>query len=171
MVKKNIVQEPEQINETTPDETESEKEVVEEVKPTKQKRPITDKQREHLANIRLLAKEAKAKMREITMKAKQAKTIEKVELAKKYDDFMTKKEIEKKKQEEEEHMIKKQSVQQKLPVRKVKKIIYEDEDDEPDDYSKIVSQDNMSKLYNRALNERVLNSISAYARAMQPNYY
>jgi hypothetical protein len=44
---------------------------------TKPKRQISDAQREHLNNIRSKALEKKAEMKEETLKAKLAKTIEK----------------------------------------------------------------------------------------------
>ena len=54
----------------------------------KPKRQISDAQREHLNNIRAKALEKKAEMKEETLKAKLAKTIEKKELVKKYDDYI-----------------------------------------------------------------------------------
>ena len=44
---------------------------------TKPKRQISDAQREHLNNIRIKAMQKKAEMKEETLKAKLAKTIEK----------------------------------------------------------------------------------------------
>ena len=57
---------------------------------TKPKRQISDAQREHLNNIRSKALEKKAEMKEETLKAKLAKTIEKKELVKKYDEYAEK---------------------------------------------------------------------------------
>ena len=57
---------------------------------TKPKRQISDAQREHLNNIRSKALEKKAQMKEETLKAKLAKTYEKKELVKKYDDYIEK---------------------------------------------------------------------------------
>ena len=59
-----------------------EDEAPEEIQPvqaplTKPKRQISDAQREHLNNIRAKALENKAEMKEETLKAKLAKTIEK----------------------------------------------------------------------------------------------
>ena len=62
---------------------------------TKPKRQISDAQREHLNNIRAKALEKKAEMKEETLKAKLAKTIEKKELVKKYDEYTQEKEKEK----------------------------------------------------------------------------
>ena len=61
---------------------------------TKPKRQISDAQREHLNNIRSKALEKKAEMKEETLKAKLAKTIEKKELVKNYDDYILNKPIE-----------------------------------------------------------------------------
>ena len=57
---------------------------------TKPKRQISDAQREHLNNIRSKALEKKAEMKEETLKAKLAKTLEKKELVKKYDEHVDK---------------------------------------------------------------------------------
>jgi hypothetical protein len=57
---------------------------------TKPKRQISDAQREHLNNIRSKALEKKAEMKEETLKAKLAKTLEKKELVKKYDEYAEK---------------------------------------------------------------------------------
>ena len=57
---------------------------------TKPKRQISDAQREHLNNIRAKALEKKAEMKEETLKAKLAKTLEKKELVKKYDEHVDK---------------------------------------------------------------------------------
>ena len=57
----------------------------------KPKRQISDAQREHLNNIRSKALEKKAQMKEETLKAKLAQTLEKKELVKKYDECVKKK--------------------------------------------------------------------------------
>ena len=57
---------------------------------TKPKRQISDAQREHLNNIRSKALEKKAEMKEENLKAKLAKTLEKKELVKKYDEYAEK---------------------------------------------------------------------------------
>ena len=58
--------------ELTPEEEKQQQAIV-----TKPKRQISDAQREHLNNIRAKALEKKAEMKEETLKAKLAKTIEK----------------------------------------------------------------------------------------------
>jgi hypothetical protein len=68
-----------QENELTPEEITPPQETL--TKP-KSKRQISDAQREHLNNIRIKAMQKKAEMKEETLKAKLAKTIEKKELVK-----------------------------------------------------------------------------------------
>ena len=72
-----------QENELTPEEITPPQETL--TKP-KSKRQISDAQREHLNNIRIKAMQKKAEMKEETLKAKLAKTIEKKELVQKYDE-------------------------------------------------------------------------------------
>ena len=67
-----------------------EDEIPQEEEFIKPKRQISDAQREHLNNIRSKALEKKAQMKEETLKAKLAKTYEKKELVKKYDDYIEK---------------------------------------------------------------------------------
>ena len=93
--------------ELTPEETQPVKATL-----TKPKRQISDAQREHLNNIRSKALEKKAEMKEETLKAKLAKTIEKKELVKKYDEYTQEK--------EKEQQVKKDIVKPK----KEKKIVY-----------------------------------------------
>ena len=88
MPKKNSI-----INNTPPQE----KILIEDEEPqppqpelTKPKRQISDAQREHLNNIRSKALEKKAQMKEETLKAKLAQTLEKKELVKKYDEYVEK---------------------------------------------------------------------------------
>jgi vacuolar-type H+-ATPase subunit E/Vma4 len=88
MPKKNSI-----INNTPPQE----KILIEDEEPeppqpelTKPKRQISDAQREHLNNIRSKALEKKAQMKEETLKAKLAQTLEKKELVKKYDEYAEK---------------------------------------------------------------------------------
>ena len=119
----------------------------------KPKREITEAQREHLNKIRQLALDKKKQLKEITLKAKLAKTVPKEDLAKQYDDYVAKKVTQasasepkkpKPKQqvkrfdnsesetdetiESEEEFI----VQKKIkPVKKIKKkIVYESESEE-----------------------------------------
>jgi len=88
MPKKNSI-----INNTPPQEKiliEDEETQPQQPELTKPKRQISDAQREHLNNIRSKALEKKAEMKEETLKAKLAKTLEKKELVKKYDEYAEK---------------------------------------------------------------------------------
>ena len=88
MPKKNSI-----INNTPPQEKiliEDEETQPQQPELTKPKRQISDAQREHLNNIRSKALEKKAEMKEETLKAKLAKTLEKKELVKKYDEHVDK---------------------------------------------------------------------------------
>ena len=97
------------INNNIIPENEDELNTESEVVLNKPKRQISDAQREHLNKIRSKAMEKKAEMKQDTLKAKLAKTIEKKELVKKYDDYT---------QEKEKVEVKKDI------VKKEKKIIY-----------------------------------------------
>ena len=80
IINNNIIPEKEIVeDEITPEET---PQIL-----TKPKRQISDAQREHLNKIRSKAMEKKAEMKQDTLKAKLAKTIEKKELVKKYDEY------------------------------------------------------------------------------------
>ena len=88
MPKKNSI-----INNTPPQEKiliEDEETQPQQPELTKPKRQISDAQREHLNNIRSKALEKKAQMKEETLKAKLAQTLEKKELVKKYDEYAEK---------------------------------------------------------------------------------
>ena len=80
---------------------------------TKPKRQISDAQREHLNNIRSKALEKKAQMKEETLKAKLAQTLEKKELVKKYDEYA-----------EKEKEIPKPPEKKEVVKSKEKKIVY-----------------------------------------------
>ena len=59
----------------------------------KNKRVITQAQRDHLNKIRELAMKKKAELKEITLKSKLAKTVPKQELAKQYDEYIAQKTV------------------------------------------------------------------------------
>jgi hypothetical protein len=114
---------------------------------TKPKRQISDAQREHLNKIRAKALEKKAEMKEDTLKAKLAKTIEKKELAKKYDEYTQEKE---KEQQEVKKEVK--------PAKKEKKIVYKladssssssDDEDEKVVYVKKIKDKNKKQIYHK----------------------
>ena len=145
------------------------KEVLPEIKPTKTKKPISPERKEHLDQIRVKALEAKRKQKELTLKAKLLKTVEKEDAAKKYDDYIAAKQQQ-------------QPIPQPIPQptpqpqpkreRKVKKIIYEsDEEDDDDSLNHLLYVDNKKKLHERVLNERIKASILSYQNALMPQRY
>jgi hypothetical protein len=130
--------------ELTPEETQPVQATL-----TKPKRQISDAQREHLNNIRAKALEKKAEMKEETLKAKLAKTIEKKELVKKYDEYT---------QEKEKEEVKKDIVKPK----KEKKIVYKladsssssssDDEDEKVVYVKKIKDKSKKQIYHKQEN-------------------
>ena len=116
---------------------------------TKPKKQISDAQREHLNKIRAKALEKKAEMKEETLKAKLAKTIEKKELVKKYDEYT---------QEKEKEEVKKDIVKPK----KEKKIVYKladsssssssDDEDEKVVYVKKIKDKSKKQIYHKQEN-------------------
>jgi hypothetical protein len=113
-----------QENELTPEEITPPQETLTKPKRTLAfasagKRQISDAQREHLNNIRIKAMQKKAEMKEETLKAKLAKTIEKKELVKKYDEH-THSRAQASEHTQEKEEVKKDVVKPK----KEKKIVY-----------------------------------------------
>ena len=117
---------------------------------TKPKKQISDAQREHLNKIRAKALEKKAEMKEETLKAKLAKTIEKKELVKKYDEYTQEKE-------------KEQEIQKEVTLapKKEKKIVYKladssssssDDEDEKVVYVKKIKDKSKKQIYHKQEN-------------------
>ena len=173
-------------------EDESEINAESEVSLSKPKRQISDAQREHLNKIRVKALEKKAEMKQDTLKAKLAKTIEKKELVKKYDEYTQEKE--------------KVEVNKDI-VKKEKKIIYkyassdssssssDENEDEKIVYVKKCKKKNrkdkspvyqkpelnsldstlykssQEMLHHRAIEERVKSNLMRWNNAMMPQEY
>ena len=142
-------------DELTPEETQPVKATL-----TKPKRQISDAQREHLNNIRSKALEKKAEMKEETLKAKLAKTIEKKELVKKYDEYTQEKE---KDQPHSGDMPSWREVKKDIvkPAKKEKKIVYKladssssssDDEDEKVVYVKKIKDKNKKQIYHKQEN-------------------
>jgi hypothetical protein len=176
------------INNNIIPENEDELNAESEVVLNKPKRQISDAQREHLNKIRTKAMEKKAEMKQDTLKAKLAKTIEKKELVKKYDDYTQEK-------EKEQQEIKKEIVKPK----KEKKIVYKladssessDDDDEkvvyvkkikdkkqiyhkPDNnesLDKSLHKSSQEMLHSRAIEERVRANLVKWNNAMMPQEF
>ena len=186
IINNNIIPEKETV------EDESEINAESEVSLSKPKRQISDAQREHLNKIRVKALEKKAEMKQDTLKAKLAKTIEKKELVKKYDEYT---------QEKEKVEVKKDI------VKKEKKIIYkyassdssssssDENEDEKIVYVKKCKKKNrkdkspvyqkpelnsldstlykssQEMLHHRAIEERVKSNLIKWNNAMMPQEY
>jgi len=187
------------INNTIPDEKILIADEIQEVETpqiiAKTKRQISDAQREHLNNIRSKALQKKAEMKEETLKAKLAKTIEKKELVKKYDDYVLNKPV-----------IQKENIKPIEKEKKEKKIIYKyassssSSSDEDNESEKIVyvkkckKRNNKNKeikynkpevntldstlykssqeiLHSRAIEERVKANLIRWNNAMMPQEY
>jgi hypothetical protein len=175
------------INNNIIPENEDELNTESEVVLNKPKRQISDAQREHLNKIRAKAMEKKAEMKQDTLKAKLAKTIEKKELVKKYDDYT---------QEKEKEIVKQNEV---VKPKKEKKIVYKladssdssDDDDEkvvyvkkikdkkqiyqkPDNNNSLDStlyKSSQEMLHHRAIEERVKSNLIKWNNAMMPQEF
>ena len=162
---------------------------------TKPKRQISDAQREHLNNIRSKALEKKAQMKEETLKAKLAQTLEKKELVKKYDEYAekekeTSKPPEKKEtptpktkkektivyklaesssdsSDEEEEVVYVKKVKNKKEHKK--QIYHAPENDNSLDSTLYKSSQEM--LHKRAIEERVRANLVRWNNAMMPQEY
>ena len=154
----------------------------------KQKREITEAQREHLNKIRTLAMAKKAELKEITLKSKLAKTVPKQELAKQYDNYVAQKAVQSVKRKptsalrpEPEESEEEEAIIVKKPKKKIKKkIIFESESEDDEavvvqkkkpppqkqPLEKLVYESNKDQLYQRMIEERVKNAVIGYGRAL-----
>ena len=162
---------------------------------TKPKRQISDAQREHLNNIRSKALEKKAQMKEETLKAKLAQTLEKKELVKKYDEYAEKeKEIPKPPEKKEVVKSKEKKIVYKLAessssessdndeeevvyVKKIKnkkenkKQIYHNKQENNDTLDSTLYKSSQEMLHKRAIEERVRANLVKWNNAMMPQEY
>ena len=160
------------------------------------KRQISDAQREHLNNIRIKAMQKKAEMKEETLKAKLAKTIEKKELVQKYDEHSHSR------AQASEHTQEKVEVKKDIvKPKKEKKIVYKladsssssDDEDEKVVYVKKIKDKSKKQihhkqdtndsldstlykssqeiLHKRAIEERVRANLIRWNNAMMPQEY
>ena len=124
---------------------------------TKPKRQISDAQRKHLNNIRAKALKKKAEMKEETLKAKLAKTIEKKELVKKYDEHSHSR------AQASEHTQEKEEVKKDIvKPKKEKKIVYKlaesssssssDDEDEKVVYVKKIKDKSKKQIHHKQEN-------------------
>ena len=164
---------------------------------TKPKRQISDAQREHVNNIRSKALEKKAQMKEETLKAKLAKTFEKKELVKKYDEYVEKeKETQKPPEKKETPNLKKEkTIVYKLAESSSSSDSSSDDEEEKVVYVKKLKKKNKNKnqiyhkpeynetldstlykssqemLHKRAIEERVRANLVKWNNAMMPQEY
>jgi hypothetical protein len=193
MPKKNSIDIPQEkilIQDEAPEETQPAQAPL-----TKPKRQISDAQREHLNNIRAKALEKKAEMKEETLKAKLAKTIEKKELVKKYDEYANK-ETSKPPEKKEvikpaHHAQKERKIVYKLAesssdssdeeeevvyVKKIKdkskKQVYHKQETIPNDsLDSTLYKSSQEILHKRAIEERVRANLVRWNNAMMPQEY
>jgi len=141
------------------------------------------KQKEHLSQIRQKAMEKKREMKEITLKAKLMKLEPKIELAKKYDEYINSKITQQQPEPEPEPEI--IEVQKPKPKPR-KKIIYQEEEEEDEEVvyvkktkpkpqqeslEKTLYKSSQETLYNRAIEERIRANLTGYYHAMLPREY
>ena len=141
------------------------------------------KQKEHLSQIRQKAMEKKREMKEITLKAKLMKLEPKIELAKKYDEYINSKITQQQPEPEPEPEI--IEVQKPKPKPR-KKIIYQEEEEEEEEVvyvkktkpkpqqeslEKTLYKSSQETLYNRAIEERIRANLTGYYHAMLPREY
>ena len=141
------------------------------------------KQKEHLAQIRQKAMEKKREMKEITLKAKLMKLEPKIELAKKYDEYINNRITQPQPEPEPEPEI--IEVQKPKPKPR-KKIIYQEEEEEEEEVvyvkktkpkpqqeslEKTLYKSSQETLYNRAIEERIRANLTGYYHAMLPREY
>ena len=157
-----------------------------EPEPIKTKKLISDERKQHLNNIRPIALQKKKEMKEITLKAKLGKNLEKMELAKKYDEHVNKKLIIQPQILLPEKVIKPVKIK-----KKVKRYISESETDETDESEfeeevvyvkkskpkKVVQQPSMNhllyesaneRLQARVLEERIKARVTGYQNSLAP---
>ena len=154
----------------------------------KQKREITEAQREHLNKIRLLAMAKKAELKEITLKSKLAKTVPKQELAKQYDNYVAQKAVQavkpaaapRPKPEPEPESESEEEIIVKKPKKKIKKkIIFESESEDEEavvvhkkkpqqkpPLENLVYQSNKDQFYQRMVEERIRHAFIGYGNSL-----
>ena len=150
------------------------------------------KQKEHLSQIRQKAMEKKREMKEITLKAKLMKLEPKIELAKKYDEYISNRITQPPpttiperppalEPDPEEEII---EIEKPKPKPK-KKIIYkeveEEEEEEivyikknkpkPESLDKTLYKSSQETLYNRIIEERIRANLAGFHGALLPREY
>ena len=139
------------------------------------------KQKNDLNNIRQKAMEKKRELKEITLKAKLMKLEPKIELAKKYDEYVNNKNQYQQQQQEEEPVYISKPVKEKK-----KKIIYKEIEDDEDEEEIVYIKKNKPKqetldrtlykssteqLHLRAVEERIRHNLTSCYSALMPREY
>ena len=157
----------------------------------KQKREITEAQREHLNKIRTLAMAKKAELKEITLKSKLAKTVSKKDLAEQYDNYVAQKAVQAVKpkptaalrpEPEPEESEEEEAIIVKKPKKKIKKkIVFESESDDEavvvvhkikekpqqkPPLENLVYHSNKDQLYQRMVEERIRHAMIGYGNSL-----
>jgi hypothetical protein len=157
----------------------------ESIQPKKYIRNFTEEGREkqklHLETIRQKAMEKKRELKEITLKAKLMKLEPKIELAKKYDEYVNNKNQYQQQQQEEEPVYISKPVKEKK-----KKIIYKEIEDDEDEEEIVYIKKNKPKqetldrtlykssteqLHMRAVEERIKHNLTSCYSALMPREY
>jgi len=157
----------------------------ESIQPKKYIRNFTEEGREkqklHLETIRQKAMEKKRELKEITLKAKLMKLEPKIELAKKYDEYVNNKNQYQQQQQEEEPVYIPKPVKEKK-----KKIIYKEIEDDEDEEEIVYIKKNKPKqetldrtlykssteqLHMRAVEERIRHNLTSCYSALMPREY
>ena len=140
-----------------------------------------EKQKQHLNVIRQKAMEKKREMKEITLKAKLMKLEPKIEMAKKYDEYINNK-IQQQAQPEPEEEIHEPPKPQPRPR---KKIIYQEEEEEEEivyvkknkpkpqqeSLERTLYKSSQETLFNRAIEERIKANLNGFYSALMPREY
>jgi len=144
------------------------------------------KQKQHLEEIRKKAMEKKKEMREITLKAKLMKLEPKLNLAKKYDEYITSKLINSTPEPEPKPEPEAEEPEVKIIKKpKQKKIIYKEiSDDEEEEivyikkpkpkqetYDRTLYKSATEQLHMRAVEERIKNNLVKWRNALEPIEY
>ena len=147
-----------------------------------------EKQKQHLSEIRQKAMEKKREMKEITLKAKLMKLEPKIELAKKYDEYISNRipqPTQEKEIEVEEEII---EIPKPKPIPKKKKIIYQEVEEEEEEEIVYVKKNKPAKpqqesldktlykssqeiLHNRIIEERIRANLVGFHNALMPREY
>jgi len=143
------------------------------------------KQKQHLSEIRQKAMEKKREMKEITLKAKLMKLEPKIELAKKYDEYISNR-IPQPTQEKEIE-VEEEIIEIPKPRSKPKKkIIYQEVEEEEEEEivyvkkNKAKPQESLDKtlykssqeiLHNRIIEERIRANLAGFHVALMPREY